>query len=48
MLSTKRFEVAEVQPDDPVKNKALMDPEEMKSAGIKKGDLVTIEGRTIS
>lgn len=45
-MSTKRFEVAEVQPDDAGKKKALIDPEAMKSEGIEKGDLVVIEGES--
>lgn len=45
-MSTKRFEVAEVQPDDAGKKKALIDPEGMKSEGIEKGDLVVIEGES--
>jgi len=32
-MSTKRFEVAEVQPDDAGKKKALIDPDGMKSEG---------------
>jgi len=45
-MSTKRFEVAEVQPDDAGKKKALIDPDGMKSEGIEKGDLVVIEGES--
>jgi len=50
MTSTKKFEVAEVQPDDAGKKKALIDPEGMKTEGIEKGDLVVIEGdsRTVT
>lgn len=50
MTSTKKFEVAEVQPDDAGKKKALIDPEGMKTEGIEKGDLVVIEGdsRTVA
>lgn len=44
-MSTKRFEVAEVQPDDAGKKKALIDPEGMKTEGIQKGDLIVIEGK---
>jgi transitional endoplasmic reticulum ATPase len=43
-MSTKKLEVAEVQPDDAGKKKALIDPEEMRSLNIQKGDVVTIEG----
>lgn len=45
-MSTKKFEVAEVQPDGAGKKQALIYPEGMKSEGIEKGDLVVIEGNS--
>ena len=45
-MSTKKLEVAEVQPDDAGKKKALIDPEGMRSLGIEEGDLVTVKGET--
>ncbi len=48
-MSTK-IEVAEVQPEDAGKKKALIDPEVMRSEGIEKGEIVSIEGekRTVA
>ncbi|MFT4869143.1 MAG: transitional endoplasmic reticulum ATPase [Colwellia polaris] len=45
-MSIKKLEVAEVQPNDAGKKKALINSEVMRSAGIEKGDLVTIKGET--
>lgn len=46
MMSTKKLEVGEVQPDDAGKKKALIDPEEMKSLQIEQGDVILIEGES--
>lgn len=45
-MSTKKLEVAEVQPDDAGKKKALIDPEKMNSLGIEQGDVILIEGES--
>ena len=44
-MSIKKLEVAEVEPDDAGKKKALIDPDLMRSEEIEKGDIVTIEGK---